>query len=122
MTNQAVFNKVVKHLLTQKKRSTVKLANNEMMCAYRGTNNLKCAIGVLIPNTRYRESFEGTGLFDPFSELGNPVLKAAGLTVEQGDLGEALQSVHDRVQPSRWPTALRRVAKDFNLKLPAELA
>lgn len=121
MTNQTVFNKVVKHLLTQKKRSTIKLANGETMCAYRGTNNLKCAIGALIPNTRYRESFEGSGIFDPFSELGNPVLDAAGLTVEQGKLGEALQSVHDRVTPSRWPAALRRVAKDFGLKMP-ELA
>lgn len=51
---QAVFNYVILHLRRQKVRSD---GNGE--CLYRGRHNTSCAVGCLIPDSRYTESMEG---------------------------------------------------------------
>jgi hypothetical protein len=110
MTNQQLFSKVAKHLLTQKKRSMD--PHEKGMCAYRGKNNLRCAIGALIPNTRYWGGLEGLGV--EYTEIK----EAAGLQPDNYELAAKLQSLHDLTPPSRWLSALRRLATDCNLQMP----
>lgn len=85
-TPQQVFDKVVRHLAKQKRRSIDKNG----FCVYRGPHNRRCAIGCLIPNRLYRKSMGSTGL------SGAPA-KAAGLTTEPlVELGLFLQRAHDQ--------------------------
>lgn len=83
-------------------------------CLYRGPNDTKCAIGVLIPDERMRIEFE---------------LKQADYVMEQMPdifghksnldsvypLAGSLQSVHDYFEPNKWAAELRRVAKTYGL-------
>lgn len=106
MKIQELFDTVATHLLTQKKRAT-----NTHGCAYRGENGLKCAVGCLIPDSKYDPELEGS------CASARAVAKAAGLRGEQQRLlAEKLQAVHDDDHPSTWHGALHRVAAEFNLK------
>ena len=106
VTNQEAFDRVARHLLTQRARS---MDSAGMACAYRGANGLKCAIGCLIPDARYRPSFEERTVGEP------EILAAAGLTASQERLAEALQRVHDIWEPDAWSHRLTRLAGEFGL-------
>ena len=60
-TDQSALTKVAIHLLNQNER-----AYGYDMCQYRAKQNdgriLKCAVGALIPDYKYRASMEGHGL------------------------------------------------------------
>lgn len=51
---QEVFNKVVRHLLTQKQKARVGTT-----CMYKTPEGLKCAVGCLIPDELYSQDIEG---------------------------------------------------------------
>lgn len=51
---QQIFDTVVTHLLSMKKRS-----RDDKGCRYRGENGAMCAAGVLIPDEEYKENMEG---------------------------------------------------------------
>lgn len=51
---QKVFDKALAHLRKQGKRSMGRLG-----CAYRGDDDLKCAIGIFIPQKYYDDAMEG---------------------------------------------------------------
>ena len=59
MNNQEIFDTVSTHLFTQGVQSTTLDDNDRKMCAYRGDNGTRCAIGVLIPDDVYSEHMEG---------------------------------------------------------------
>ena len=61
MNMQEIFDTVVTHLYTQKKRAY----DMEFGCAYRTKDGLKCAAGVLIPDELYSSDMERK----PFSIL-----------------------------------------------------
>jgi len=114
MEAQEIFDKVATHLLKQGRRSTQPESGE--MCAYRGADGTKCAVGVLIPDELYNDMMEGrtiVGLLD--SEQYN---LPEWMSKNEGLLG-SLQSVHDR--ESRWKDsatmkrALRTVAGDNRL-------
>lgn len=108
MKNQTLFNRVARHLLKQKRKSFARV-NGEIECRYHGPDGLKCAIGCLIPADRYSKTLEG-------HPAGNGVvMRAAGLSSDQRMLALFLQDVHDGKKPSRWRSALRRVAKEYDL-------
>jgi hypothetical protein len=72
MDKQKIFKKVAIHLLTQGKKSQRKLRfHRNTVCAYRGYNNLKCAIGCLIPDKLYSSDLEGCSV----RSLPTPILK-----------------------------------------------
>lgn len=121
MTPQETFDKVTRHLLTQKAVSELKGVG----CRYRADNGLKCAVGCLIPDDKYSPDIEGTpvgpdffdleiGFFPPRALALRTLLTDLGLS-GQGKLLSRLQHVHDSFDSSDWPDRLRRVAKDFNL-------
>ena len=109
MKAQTVFNRVVKHLLTQKKRAMDKHKN----CAYLTEDGLKCAVGCLIPKKLYDEDMEGEtveSLYCRFPDVANKIGNMHLLS--------QLQDIHDNITlpPSRWPQKLRALAKKEGLK------
>lgn len=59
-TMQHIFDTVVPLVIQQGKGSFIYRSPLESSCAYRGDGGLKCAIGFLIEDSRYEQSFEGT--------------------------------------------------------------
>ena len=55
MKPQEIFNTVINHLYTQKKKS---IENKQ--CLYHGPKNTKCAVGCLIPDELYLPEFDTT--------------------------------------------------------------
>lgn len=110
MNNQEVYDKVKAHLLTQNAKSISKDGD----CKYRMIRSTKrCAIGCLIPDELYSKDLEGEGVYTlaQDEELG---LKDffAGVSI---DLLVDLQCMHDGDKPSKWPTILNEIAKDYGL-------
>jgi hypothetical protein len=61
-SEQEVFDLAVTHLRTQGRRSIVTALSGRDHCAYRGSDGLKCAIGVMIPDELYSPDMEGASL------------------------------------------------------------
>lgn len=106
MTNQELYTTVRNHLLKQNQKAT----SNDR-CLYRTAEGLKCAIGVLIPDSLYSFALEGWSCDRPI------VKEATGLTDDQLPLGHALQSVHDGRAVIDWTPALDNIAKEFDLQV-----
>ncbi len=121
MTPQEIFDTCAAHLLSQGKRSylskqqaknlNLDLAN--VSCAYRGENNCKCAIGILIPDNEYLEEMEGK-IPNAIKNLLNPDLKEI-FSVNYKLLFK-LQGIHDSEDPSKWEEKLKSLAKEYGLK------
>lgn len=94
MTNQEIFDKVTKHLLTQKIAAMVGTG-----CAYRAGAR-SCAVGALIPDDLYTPEIEGKSVGSSINgqQLAS-VLIQAGFTSDQFSLLRDLQRVHDRLMP-----------------------
>lgn len=107
MTKQELYSKVRRHLLKQKKQS---IDWQSTRCAYRGSDGLKCAIGCLIPERRYKKTFEGK------SVTAKEVMKAAGIRSSQLPLACCLQNLHDLVDPAGWNVRLDDIAAEFDLR------
>lgn len=111
MTPQEAFNKIWTHSAQMTERSS----NFEYLCAYRGTNNTKCFIGALIPDSEYDYSrMENKPVNWLVNELKLPSL--AGLSV--GWLRE-LQDIHDLHFYAR-EQLLRKFAEKHNLTIPEQ--
>lgn len=117
-TSQQIFNKVATHLLTQKKKSLKKKSlkktrgADDDACLYRGPGGLKCAIGCLIPDSKYDECMENKIVKDillNYPEL-RPYLGA------NESLLEDLQAIHDTDEVKEWFNQLKKTAKDHGLK------
>lgn len=87
MTNQEIFDKVVNHLLTQNEKAMTKFR-----CQYRTEDGLKCAIGCLIPDEKYRREFDDKALvvIELMEFLPNII------TIKNIPLLEDLQYIHDK--------------------------
>ncbi len=86
------------------------------LCAYRGEDGLKCAIGCLIPDSEYSEKIEGGGVHFLVSNTDMPPsLRGVDL-----NLLNQLQTVHDQHDPLGWENGLKDVARAFNLKVEWE--
>lgn len=123
---QEVFTTVAVHLLRQNEKSMGQYpSRNEHMnghpvggCMYRGDNGLKCAVGVLIPDSVYTLALEGECI------AGNNV--RAALRLSSIDLGpatmenmlSALQRVHDNDPVYYWAERLSHLAFNFHLQMP----
>ena len=106
---QAVFDKVVKHLLTQKRRS-----ESNRGCAYRGKDGDMCAVGCLISDKAYDPEIEGHSVFhlrvqETLAESGVPTYNKMKFLLAD------LQYLHDECSISLWKTDLRELANHHNL-------
>lgn len=120
---QAVFETATVHLMMQGKKSQAFMGKvDDLTCAYRSPEGLKCAIGALFPDEEYRPFFEGDtvkGLVERAD--GPPTLKRLAEATGRPFLS-CLQEVHDDHAVTEWPKALRWVASLYGLdtsKVPA---
>lgn len=89
MTNQEIFNAVVKGIYKQGKPSV----SNDFACRYRSEDGCKCAAGLLIPDEVYTPEMEGKTSHYLRSKLASG--QSLPWTVEQDPLVRALQRAHD---------------------------
>lgn len=115
MTQQEIFDKVAKHLLTQKGKAMD--APEGGACQYRGLNNTACAVGCLIPDEVYSPRLEGTDLGGLIQRatIWNITLPAEITDKANYPLLRSLQVVHDMRDPETWSTELLRTADIFQL-------
>jgi hypothetical protein len=111
---QMAFDTAARHLLTQNEKSMT--PESAHLCAYRGVNGRKCAIGALIPDNLYHAGLEGRSVVRNASGLQalNPML---GRPTDDEDKAFLiyLQKVHDVWTPPMWPRKLRDLAAQFKL-------
>lgn len=91
-TLQAFYDKTIKHLIKQGKRSVDENEN----CLYRGPAGLRCAAGIHIPNTLYNCNMEHTNIKDLVTH-DYPDLQGRFPSL---DLAAELQMLHD--SPGNW--------------------
>lgn len=106
---QTVFDKVVKHLLTQKRRSEGKQG-----CAYRGEGGDMCAVGCLISDKAYDPEIEGHSVYnsqvqEALAESGVPTYNKMVFLLAD------LQYIHDEASISLWKEDLQDLARHHNL-------
>jgi len=120
MEKNKIFEKAVNGLAKQNfKQSMV-----GHHCRYRGPGWLKCAIGHLIPNKKYRIWMEGRTIQSLLHTKKDRQKLFGRLTKEQIGLLCALQAAHDADEssdPVEMKSQLRVIAHKFNLKLPKAL-
>jgi len=110
-TNQQVFNFVGKHLEKQGEASI-----NAGKCRYRLNKNgkdLSCAIGCLISNKNYKETFEGKSVI---SLVGYNYFEKVITDESKIKLLEDLQQLHDyEMNWDNIPKSLKLFAEENNL-------
>ena len=108
MSPQEIFDTVVKHLRKQNARSTF-CRDTIDVCAYRGINGTKCAVGCLIPDDVYDISMEGVGVY---GIVYNNKLQFLANNIE---LCRDLQHIHDSISIMEWEDMFQRVSISHNL-------
>ena len=114
--DQTVFNRVAAHLLAQGRPSLSAIRRG--VCAYRGEDGLRCAVGCLIDDAHYIEALEGYAV-----QLGD-VLRAVKsslglqhLAPRTVDLLGDLQLLHVLTPPEEWREGLKELARQYELEL-----
>lgn len=119
---QETFDTVVTHLRRQGAKAEIHGASpGEKICAYRAIDGKRCAVGCLIPDDRYRPSFEYTvvgGTEATHNDRANAVTRLIEELGHEIDLVIALQNVHDDAEVAQWERRLDQVAQDFGLNKP----
>ncbi len=121
LTKQQVFDKVADHLARQKEQSRItKPTLHGFICAYRGDDGKKCAVGALIPDEVWEEhgideaTWGGNSaafkLFTDFPELK----EKSGLGAVTTNFLAQLQTVHDALD-MQWGLRLYNLAEDNSL-------
>ncbi len=116
MTKQEIFDKVVRHLMKQGKKSLV-----DTKCAYRGADGASCAVGVLINDEHYDESIEGKRVY---SRRVIDALFKSGVNASEYDEDTALymlstlQHIHDWSEPSEWMSKFADCAYHNGVVMP----
>ena len=108
-TDREVFEYVKNHLLTQNQQSAYVAG-----CAYRGPQGMSCAVGCLIGDEFYDESFEDDWLYS--DDVTNAVSKSLPnwsstvvIDIDSANRKDAsfkmlyfLQNIHDNSNPYTW--------------------
>jgi hypothetical protein len=101
-TKQEIFDFSASHLLKQGAKSL----ERKGVCRYRSPSGLKCAAGVFIADSRYRETMEGRSWTAIKKGLSMPA---------HSELVNKLQEVHDHIDVIHWPERLVALAEEFGL-------
>ena len=113
MTPQEIFDKVARHMLTQKCKAMV-----EGNCMYRTPEGLRCAAGCLIPDDKYRPDMEGvlwgSSRINPLN--GNrDSTEIIASEIGHRELVGQLQMIHDEVTVEDWRSAIDGIAAAYEL-------
>lgn len=93
LTEQEIYDKIVEHFAAQREPAVE--SDTEVLCRYRTSNGLKCAIGALIPDEVYTADMEERGVQGLFNEFKGS-MRLAGLHPDNTTLLRLLQMAHDR--------------------------
>jgi hypothetical protein len=104
---QEIFEFVAKHLLTQKEPALDESGD----CVYRGENNLKCAVGCLIPDSLYRSEIE----YVSFSYLNSFFPSISNYPQKCRNLVCSLQDIHDGQNTESWYEQICILAESYEL-------
>jgi hypothetical protein len=113
--NQAYFDFVMHKMIEQGRPSLSVMIHGTRVCAYRGENGTKCALGFIIPDDLYSEEIEGKSLRD---ESVNQLKCFDG---KDFVLLTTMQMAHDRASEDekhfmdRFRNFMRSVANNFGL-------
>jgi len=111
MNNQEAFDKMVTHLFTQKvaaKTTDEDDLGKHTKCFYRMEGGLKCAVGALITDEEYRETFE--------DNTASSITQLVPSLVEvDGNMLNAAQSIHDYADPVDWYERFNSMADKYKL-------
>lgn len=121
----ALINHVKDHLLKQSSKSFKQ--DGGPRCLYRCETEegviLKCAIGALIPNSKYRLAMEDVpvdDLVDTYPDVFKTILSKFKLELDEHDvtrsLLESLQDVHDWYEIHEWERELDSLATEYLTK------
>lgn len=123
MIEQEIFDRVVRHLLTQKRKSV----DVHALCLYRNHTGLSCAVGCLIDAAHYKPEIErqavNTAVVQDALVLSGVLTRSACPGVFRGpdegkvDLRCKLQRVHDTYEVAEWPRQLKVVGRGRGLNL-----
>jgi len=112
MDPQEIFDTVARHLLTQKQRAVTTTQKGDV-CAYRGADGTKCALGCLIPDSLYSPDMEGDSAYYVLKTY--PAI-AAHIGLGNMLLVMHLQPIHDAGDPRRWKQEMLICSTMFNLQ------
>lgn len=112
-----ILETVTTALLKQNKQSKKAITSSDGICAYRGDNGLKCAIGHLIKDENYNPELEGKGVsnIDVQKALFKNGINIYNLDVETLLFG--LQNIHDYYGVDKWPYLLEELKQKLIAKL-----
>lgn len=111
-TRQEIFDIAYRGLASQGWKQS---SNASGSCAYRGKNGLKCAIGWLIPDEKYKRHMDrGNSSIDHKPSVVN----AAGINKSDMSFAVALQMIHDEVPSSELKASMEDFARDYGLTIP----
>lgn len=116
-TPQEAFNIVAKHLLTQKAYCRKKTKKTETGFYNRyHFKGRKCAIGALIPSSRYKPKLE---TLEPYAGLSacniHIISRSLPANKDVVDFLDRLQFTHDHVPILHWRKSLQLTAQIFHL-------
>lgn len=106
MTAQEVFDYVCTHLRKQNQKSRIQLPDGKFICAYRGDNGHKCAVGCVITDEQYMSVMESSNML---MFLWIPIIQS-----HKGLLQE-LQTAHDCYNVDEWENRFQLAAAAKNL-------
>lgn len=115
MNKQDAFNKVWDWAVVKKNPK----AGSDISCYYRGPNNTKCFVGVLIPDSMYSPDMEGVSAGDMIKKYPG-LLEYLSINTDK-DLSflDELQNVHDSYPPNRWEEELSLLARVHGIFVPS---
>lgn len=122
-TLQGIFDHVVEALAAQGVKAQ-RVVGDRSTCQLRGAGGTKCAVGHLIPDAAYQESFEALGsLMDMPGVKTNPIIAALDARIERSPQMRRflirLQEAHDENYTGEWlpcwRAKMRKIAKAYNL-------
>lgn len=118
-SDQSAFDFICNHLLTQNDRSISTDENSPFDCLYRNPENgMKCAVGCLIPDDKYRENIEGLGVNDSIMiTLLHDCMPNWIMTKHSINMLHDLQGIHDRGVVEGWEDEFFLVAEKYQLKV-----
>lgn len=107
MNRQEIFNRVSKHLLTQMRQARDPITG---ACLYKTDDNLRCAIGCLIPDNHpgLYARMEVRALIDTYPDLREL------FNVDLEFLSK-LQDIHDGYPPEMWSEMLKEFVMEYGL-------
>ncbi len=109
--NQEFFDRVAKHLLTQKVKAIEKNHMGNDQCRYLDCNGNKCAIGCWIPNGHDAQDAQMgiSNLMNTYEDI-KEIFSNVSIS-----LLERMQSCHDSHDIDKWFGRLKSLAREYYL-------